>query len=194
MVVMEDIKIKKKLFYNEFIYNDKKTCTYWFLLPILKLNTSNLRKNYGFKNAYLGNHLIEKNYKDCIHLLFDTKNVNKLSLNSFIENIKSHQYFIDIYDCYGDNNLGIVFDIDDKFIEVLKIFKNGKYSKFPEWFKNKYFSKEQDQWKIFNKHEDFRKKIEIMVEEEISQDLEVWTKPFPETEIYMYNKNIKIKW
>ena len=178
----------------------KQTNSYWFLLPALKLDKTKL-KGQGLVNVYLDNHLLEYNYKNSIHLIFKQPIYNSY-FKQYTENVLTkHKYFYDIYDTEGDGDIGVVFMLPDNFKEVIDLFKNGKYSKFPDWYKNEYFTKYKldgknytDEWEIFMKHENKRKYLENKLNEPIPQENEVWDITLPENEIYMFNNNIKIDW
>ena len=174
-------------------YKHKKhnrTNSYWFLLPILKLKKNKLIKA-DIINCYLENHLLEYNYENSLLLLFNYDEKNQNLYNS----LKEHEYFIEEYDTSGIGNLMFVFKLPEKYDEIIDIFKRGKYSEFPNWYKNGYFNKYTtnhtltDEFKIFIKHEDKRKEISESIGMNLSENEEVRSRPIPEQEIYMYNTN-----
>ena len=48
---------------------------------------------------------------------------------------------VEEYDTLGLGNLMFVFKLPEKYDKIIDIFKEGKYSEFPDWYKNGYFNK-----------------------------------------------------
>jgi hypothetical protein len=176
----------------------EKTNTYWFLAPCLGLDRNHLM-DFNLVNAYLGDHTTQYQYENCIFLLFKSDKYNS-KFNAYIESLEEHPYYVDTYDTVGDGNLMVVFEIPKEYYLVLQLFKLGKYSEFPEDYRERFFSKYDtlggytQRWKIFMKHEDLRvaqsKKIGI----DLPPDAEVWSRPVPEEEIYKFNRHINYLW
>jgi hypothetical protein len=175
----------------------KKNSSYWFLLPYLGLDTNTLL-DFGLVNTYLADHISQYQWDNNIHLLFNQPKYNS-KFNRFIEDLEKHPQYIDSYDVIGDGTLMVVFSLEE-ILDVLYLFKKGKYSEFPEEFKEKYFPKYTStgvlshRWKVFQKHEDMKKVIEQKVGEKLPKDAEVWDIPIPEKEIYKFNENVEILW
>jgi hypothetical protein len=173
----------------------KRTNSYWFLLPMLELKRVDLFKN-GLVNCYLDDNLNNFGHENCLHLLFNYKNLRLSKFNDFLDELTAHSLYVDLYDTQGPGDVMVVFKIPDEYLTILKQFKEGKYSEFSKEYKHGFFSKNEkdgsttEQWKILHKHEDIRKKIEKSTNEKIPESWEVWSIPIPQEEIYMYNENI----
>lgn len=202
-MILEQLKQKRITYrkFNKSNITNIKNESYWFILPILELNRKTLSSKFNLVNTYLGNHLLDKEYKNCIHLIFDTKSKYNPEFNSYLDTVLTkHEYFLETYETEGVGDFGVVFFIDEDFNHILKLFKEGSYSKFPEEFIDTFFKKYNErgelsqEHKIFTKHEDIKKYQENKTNEKFTEDMEVWSKPLPEKEIYMFNSNIEIEW
>lgn len=174
----------------------KRNDSYWFLLPILRINKLEMRKA-GLINCYLEDHLMEYHHQNSILLLFEYDK----KYNEIYDELRSHKYFIEEYDTDGTGDVMFVFKPEEKFNGIISFFKEGMYSKFPNWYKNDYFNKYTnnhtltEEFKIFQKHEDKRKEISDRIGMDLPEDKEVRSVPNPKHEIYMYNENFRlIEW
>jgi hypothetical protein len=173
----------------------KRTNSFWFLLPMLELSISRLKK-FGLINCYLDDNLNNYGHNKCLHLLFSYSEQDLSKFNDYLDLLSKHKLFIDLYDTEGHGDVMIIFKIPDEHLPILDLFLQGKYSEFPLEFKTKFFKEKSvdgaitEEWKILNKHEDMRKFQEIKTGVAISEEWEVWDIPVPEEEIYVYNKNI----
>lgn len=177
------------------IVKDKDvTLSTLFLLPILNLDKSELRK-YGFINVYLGEDLTEEK----LYLLFDSKE----DINEYIEKLKkTHHFYVDSYNLIN-NMVIVVFSIPYEYKKDFVYFKEGKYSKLSTHFKSlfpetqniydsvgKITGKEHTiYYHIFNRTDWL---IELWLDKlklkEIPKDLELWDKPILENELLNIKK------
>lgn len=197
-------KLSRFLQFKSNNYTNRRTNSFWFLLPMLKLD-QNLLLNHELVNVYLGDHTSQYQYTNNLHLLFKCSKYSS-SFNRYLKELSEHPEFVTYYDTYGEGNLMVVFNISNENLPILDLFKNGKYSEFSDEYKELFPKKNnlgewKTRWKVFLKHEDLRKqqedKINIPGDRNpiiLPQTAEVWDKPTPKQEIYKYNENIKILW
>lgn len=175
----------------------KKNSSFWFLLPYLGIENNTLL-DFRLVNTYLCDHTNYFQYENCLHLLF-SQNTYNAKFNQFIEDLEKHPNYIDGYDVMGEGTYMVVFSLDE-ISEIISLFKQGKYSKFPEDFREKYFPKYttagtlSHRWKVFEKHEDMKKLIEEKIGQKLPSEAEVWDIPIPEKEVYKYNQNVELLW
>lgn len=197
-------KLSRFLKFTTNDYTGRRTNSFWFLLPMLKLD-QNLLLNHELVNVYLADHTSQYQYCNSLHLLFKCNKYSQ-SFNKYLYGLTQHPEYITHYDTYGEGNLMVVFNIPQEYLNVLELFKSGKYSEFPDNYKELFPKKNnlgqwRTRWKVFLKHEDLRKaaeeKINIPGDRNpiiLPQTAEVWDKPIPKQEVYKYNENIKILW
>jgi len=194
---LEFLNKLKSRFINYYKQETKKNSSYWFILPYFGLDNNKLF-SYNLINTYLHDHTAQYQYPNCLHLLFQQPKFN-LGFNKYIEQLRQHPNYIDSYDVIGSGTFMVVFDTSE-ILDILKLFKQGKYSEFPEDFKEKYFIKYSadgkltHRWKVFQKHEDMKKIIEEKIGQYLPEGAEVWDIPIPEKEIYYYNQNVETLW
>lgn len=145
-------------------------------------------KDFGFINAYLGDKVFEEQHgysnDDKIHIVLDLKKCT-------VYPHKIHQYMLHLSDyvtnyMINDKIIVYVFDIPK---DVLELFKDGKYSKFPSYAK-KATHIMSDARAIQQKVDSFLEKMiereyfdEGLVELIYRNDAEFWSKPDIEKEI-----------
>jgi len=96
----------------------------------------------------------------------------------------------------------VVFDIPSVWSRVVELFKQGKYSQFPEEYKRIYFPKinpltgsTSHFYKIINKEEGAFLWLEQKYDLKIPREQEAWSKPRCHQEIFRYNnKESKLCW
>lgn len=99
-----------------------KTQATKFLLPLINPSQGScwdLMRD-GFENCYLYN---DSKLVVVYTITEDTKNLS--------EKFKSNESYIGSKDV-GDNKIGYLFNVPEKHIEDVKLFKEGKYSQFSE--------------------------------------------------------------
>lgn len=175
----------------------KKTITSIFIVPTLSIGKEKLTDN-EFINGYIKDGRKEIQYDNCIYLLFKPKSLDKfrLFLDEEYERTKS---IIDDYD-YEDGYVVVVYKLNDKLNDDIKLIKEGKYSqtspKFQEIFPkivkvqkgNRTYEQVSTQYRIFNKTEDLRKYWEEKLDIDFDDDMEVWGGFFEENEIMDLDK------
>lgn len=179
-----------------------------FLFPVLKLDVKTL-KNYGFVNAYLSDHLYDVLYDEHLYLLFNPAFTKDFDI--FCNQLRSHQLFVDEYDCLGDyGKVMFVFKVPEPFLELLDKFKAGQYSKFPKQYVDNFFKKYDEngklavRWQVLTKHPDLitywesricdkDKEGKPLKSERLTPDAELWKAPNKKDEIYNFNPNLDIE-
>ena len=199
MEVMNLKFLKKLSFLSVKPKKYRKNESYWFLLPLLGLDEDYLRDN-NLINTYLGDHSVEYQYENCIYLMFNSPTYSRV-FNNLIDNFIDHPNFVTLYDIVSDTgSLMVVFSIPEELLDVYELFKEGKYSQYPEEVKDTFFPKYTNTGKmtnrfmIFVKHIEMRKRIEDKIGMKLHTEAEVWDKPELEREIYLFNKNYKTGW
>jgi len=164
---------------------NKKTISTIFLVPPLRINRDDLKRN-NFINAFVSDKNKEVNYTDCCLLLFkpDKPEVFKDFVDGEYERTLS---IIDDYD-YGKFTV-LVYTLNDYFKKDFELIKQGKYSKCSDEFKEQFpkvikvmssnglFKEEVTlQYRIFNKTEDLQKYWEDKIGVNFKDEYEVWSK------------------
>lgn len=175
----------------------KKTITSIFIVPTLSIGKEKLVDN-EFINGYIKDSRKEIQYDKCIYLLFKPKNLDKfrLFLDEEYERTKS---IVDDYD-YEDGYVVVVYKLNEKLDDDIKLIKQGKYSqtspKFQEIFPkivkvkrgNRSYDQVSTQYRIFNKTEDLREYWEDKLDINFDEDTEMWGGFFEENEIMDLDK------
>lgn len=162
----------------------KITITRLLISPIFKISKEKLKEN-GYLNGYIKDEMAKKEYtSNCVFLLF--KPSDYTSFRNFLEEEKTRtSYFVDDYD-YPGGFVVLVYKIDEKYKNDIKLIKKGKYSQVSKDYQS-LFSKEIEteengikmktlsmQYRIFNKTEDLIKFWEEQFDEILPPEQEVW--------------------
>lgn len=171
------------------------TKTTSFIKQILNLPHNELL-NHGFLDSYLGYYnQTELTWGKYIYLAFD---LAKLDPDYRIKLLK-HPDFNTIY-MEGDVLL-FEFNISEEdFISIINPFLNGQYSKICRKYVQENFkmmvynpaSKKvemSNNYKVFNKHKSLAQYWEKRIGVTFTEDMEVWSRPEKEDEIYGYPKS-----
>lgn len=175
----------------------KKTITSIFMVPTLQIPREEL-KNNGFINGYVKDEHRDVQYKDCIYLVFQPKNVDKFRefLDSEYERTKD---IIDDYN-YEGGYVVVVYHLNPTFSNDFQLVRLGKYSKtsktfqtlFPKVIKIVKNGLHKDeislQYRVFNRTEDLIKFWEDKLDVVLDEDQEVWHGFEYENEILNINK------
>ena len=138
-----------------------------------------------FKNLYLGNncniHYDENT--SLILLLFKCSDVTSSTFNLFFNNIKQHKFYEDYY-IIDDTHFMIILNVGQKEQEVIKLFKEGKFSKFPNWYKQEFTSNNNIKcaYNVITKNPYLKKKIEKELDVVLSDEAELDSIPIKEQE------------
>jgi hypothetical protein len=156
----------------------------------------NILNSYGFKDAYLGNYQKTKDdWGKSIYLAFD---INQMSGHNR-ETLLKREDFISIT---LDNDL-LLFEFEIKegdYLYVVLPFLEGKYSKISREYVERNFAKIlprnltpinkiSNNWKVLTKHPDLKKYWEERIGVTFTEDMEVWSRPEKQDEIYGYPKS-----
>lgn len=140
-------------------------------------------ENCGFINAYSFDN--DKDYQDCVYLLFKPKSMDIFRL--FLENeYERSGQLIDDYD-YSDGYVVLVYKLDDVWKADYELIRQSKYSKTSQEFQN-VFPKvikiivnglRRDeislQYRIFKKTNDLIEFWENKLEMSFDPEYEVWS-------------------
>lgn len=174
-----------------------KTITTIFMVPTLNIPREEL-KNNGFINGYVKDSHRDVQYKDCIYLIFQPKNVDKFRefLDSEYERTKD---LIDDYN-YEGGYVVVVYRLNPTFEKDFKLIRQSKYSKtskafqslFPKLIKivknNLHKDEISLQYRVFNKTEDLVQFWEEKFDVVFDDDQELWHAFEEENEVLNINK------
>lgn len=167
------------------------TKTTSFVRHLINIPYSILIK-YGFKDAYLGNYNeTQDEWGKNIYFVFD---ISKVSLEARKEFMNFSEFISVELDA---DNLIFKFEIkEDDYYTVVMPFLHGQYSKICRQYVVKNFvrtipetKKVSNNWKVLTKSPDLRKYWEGRIGVEFTEDMEVWSRPEKEDEIYGYPKS-----
>lgn len=180
----------------------KYTRTSRFIFPLL-FNVDFYTKR-GFKNAYLEYLNFEYPYNtqfgDFIFLEIDTNHEN------FNDIVHSTLTFFNGYYSAEEVEEGVFiysFKLDNEIKEIVQLFLEGKYSKFPEEYKNLFEKKTivgkdnfgnnltilNKDWMVLHKHPELKSILEKRLGVEIPDYLDLESIPNLKQETY-YDKNV----
>lgn len=156
------------------------TKTNIFLLPALGGN----RKLLFYESLLVNSFLNYEDYKD--HLILLYRFSSELEFLKFEQAVKKFRTFVASYDP-DKYHVVFVLRIPPKYSKVLKLFKEGKYSKFPESYKQKIldfhdFDIEGQTAQILYKSEERKALLEKELNVEIPDNSELYDIPDLEEE------------
>lgn len=186
-----------------------KTKTQWskstlFLLDTLRLDFNELVA-HSLVNTYLCDFGHDVLHKNCIYLLFNPVKFTS-DFESFCETLRYHKDFVEEYDTKGEGKVMFVFKFPDEYVSIIEKFINGKYSEFDRKFVNEYYpqyvgGKLSMRWMIIEKHPEYRVRLNNMFNIKgspgtikLPDEVEVYSIPDMEEEIYNYNKETYDLW
>jgi len=158
--------------------------SYTYILPMLA-NYVGVRKS-NLKNTFIGDKDYPK-YDNNIFLLYKFSGSKEFLL--YEDFLKNTNLFVDSYDP-DDHHVMFVFDVPSFYQSDYDLFKEGKYSEFPQEYKIALFeyhgitdSKHRVAQVLF-KHPDLREEWENKLNIPIPEDSEVSSVPDLELEVY----------
>lgn len=175
------------------------TKTTSFIKQILNITHKSFVTN-GLLDCYLGNyHKTKDVWGHSLYVVFD---VSKILLTFREELMRRHDYIS--ADLHG-NELIFEFSINtDVRLKIIQPFLLGKYSEICRDYVQKNFNRvtlnsntgkigPSNNWKVLNKDASLKKFWENKIGVIFTEDMEVWSRPLKEEEIYGYPKqNIKL--
>ena len=175
----------------------KKTVTSIFMVPTLKIDREDLKKN-NFLNAYVKDEGKDLQYENAVYLLFKPTNLDVF--RSFLDDEYARsESVIDDYD-YENGHVVVVYKLNPKFKRDFELIKLGSYSLtsnafqalFPKVIKiiNNGLHKDEVslQYRIFNRSEDLIKFWEDKFDVRFDSNQEVWGGFFEEDETLSLEK------
>jgi hypothetical protein len=163
---------------------NKKTISSIFIVPTLKIDREELKKN-SFINAYIKDGAREIQYNNAVYLVFKPDNID--SFRSFLDNeYERTKQIIDDYD-YEDGLVVLVYELDLKYKQDFELIKLSQYSKTSQEFQDLfpkvvkimqgtlYKDEVSLQYRIFNKTEDLVKFWEDLLDVTFNKEQEVWS-------------------
>jgi len=172
-----------------FLSSDTITKASALLLSTIDVSWS-IIKNYGFKNAYLGDSRKVEVYPNrCLYLLFEYSKDTDIELISNI--LRANNGYLDEYDP-KDGQVVFVIKVPERWHRVYDLFIQGKYGEFDKEYISKYFPqfvfngldaygnarrKESHNFKVLTRAESLRKEIEESLGVQLKPDAELLSKP-----------------
>ena len=112
-----------------------------YLLPALELKNTALDYKYfreqGFVNGFLGYDQDYMDFRDSLFLLFNPSLDKLQNWNDFYELYTKERRFVGEYDL-NINTVLLIFRLPEKYKLLPKFLLEGKYSKFPKEYANKF--------------------------------------------------------
>jgi len=150
------------------------------------------KKDNGFKmlNLFIGDD--EKpEYHNCLFMLIKIYDYENPNFKLFIAGLKNNGFFQECYSV-GTHLIMLVFNIREEDKCILRDFIRGKYSNFPESYKE-YFPKDftqsiKSQYNVLTRNNLLKHKIEQDLNISLSDDAELDDKPYLEEEIFRYDR------
>ncbi|TXG82644.1 MAG: hypothetical protein E6R13_04660 [Spirochaetes bacterium] len=152
-------------------------------------------KNNGYIDAYIGYYPESRDeWGDNIYLAFKLDQIS----SDYRRFLMDHKDFMTVY--LNEQDLVFKFSISDDFkVQVMDPFKNGQYSKIDRNYVKTYFSqyvtdrsqriKTSMNWQILTKDDELKKYWEKRIGVTFTEDMEVWSRPEKEEEIYGYQSS-----
>lgn len=202
-VVLLEI-LKEDSFVKLGSYDGAYTKTTMFMLPAINIDIRSRFINKYLNNAFLNDRSTPNDFIRPIFLLFNVKNFVERDWKDFSAILSAKEEYITDYYAgkEGPYNLVMyVFSVPEKWSKEYNLFKNGKYSKFSQEYKDKFPETitlrngrevESVVWGAMNKSSALKQKIkeELFDKKEwnIVESLdEIWEMPKRQTEIFKYN-------
>ena len=166
-----------------------------FIRKILPFPLAELDNN-GYIDTYIGNYNETKEtWGQSLYLVFD---MSKMTADYRLTLIRHPDFRKIVMD---KTNLIFEFEISLKdYKNIVEPFLNGKYSQICREYVNTNYTrttldkktgttKVSNNWKIFHKDRDIAKYWEDRIGVKFTEDMEVWSRPEKEDEIYGYPKS-----
>lgn len=154
------------------------TNTAKFLSPIHFTNAKTMLFKSNFINAYIG--INKQNITGTLFYVY--RYTGDIPMYNLEKSIKESDYFVDSFQV---DNYHVIYEmrVPLKYVAIYEIFMQGKYSKFPDWYKdqlkNFYLPILNTSWnktttyKILYKDPTYRKKLEAELDVDIPSDAEL---------------------
>ena len=175
----------------------KKTVTSIFMVPTLKIDREDLKKN-NLINAYVKDEGKDLQYENAVYLLFKPANLDIFRRFLDDEYARSESV-IDDYD-YENGHVVVVYKLNPKYKRDFELIKLGSYSltseafqaMFPKVIKIVHNGLHRDeislQYRVFNRSEDLIKFWEDKLDVKFDSEQEVWGGFFEEDETLSLEK------
>lgn len=183
------------------VYDGRFTKTTQFLLPAVNLN---IRKKViwsYFVDAFLDDKEYDHDIQRAVFCLFKTHDPSSQEWKAVYEFLINKEEYVLDYNVGRDNEgnilVMVVYQIPEEAKEIYGLFKRGWYSKFPDWYKEKFIREIQDEngqmiesvlWGAMNKSPQLKAMVEETFGCTLDDDDELWEKPRPFREYYRYSE------
>jgi hypothetical protein len=182
--------------------DNKKTHTTLFLVQSLEINKVYLDK-FGFVNAYLSDVNHETKYENSLYLVFKPEDLSLFEKFVQSEKKRMKNLFLEDYDS-GYGYVILVYKFPDKYQNELKLFFEGKYSKFSREYKSLFpevitvkdeygydATNHSLYFHIFEKTQAMKNYLEEKYNVELDADMEYYSIPNMDRETFNIEKFIK---
>lgn len=158
---------------------------------LIASNITNLEQN-GFTliNLYIGDSL-KSEYDSSILLLLHVKDFENENFKLFFEDIKFHPLYSEYYNV-DTNYIMLVFELTEKEKEIYNYFIRGRYSKFPEHYKEIFQSGLEtplnSAYNVIKQNPLLRHKLEQDLDILLPKNAELDDVPYLSEEIFRYEE------
>lgn len=161
------------------------TKTTSYIAPMVKEDLT-VFLDHGFINCYLGDNGYGINYPNHLYLRVSPKEFSD-DFRATTEKIRNSPAYVADYDL-PDREVMFVFKIDEDYLNNLKEFKKGKYSKIDKAYVEKAFKKDSKRYKILNQDPDYRATLEESLSVVLPENAELEEIPEAANEIFRFKK------
>ena len=151
---------------------------------------------HGFRmvNIFLGDSQKEE-YSDYLDnsfllMLLEIDDYSHEDFRYFMDNITSNDFYNTYYHV-KENLIMVVFKVSEEYRKIIKSFKRGKYSEFPEDYRLRFLSTANYSinscYNVITKNPFLKKKIEKDLGVTLPQNAELDDLPYRHKEIFRYN-------
>lgn len=190
---------RDKLQIQRYVNKNKFNRTTKYLFPLVHDSynftsidlTRNLNNKYKLVNLYLDDDGIRKKYHNCLYCLIKVSDFDDYTFRNFFQNLKYHPLYVDYYNV--DNGLiMLVFAMNEPSMEIIDLFKAGKFSEFPtdyvEIFRPETNTNLKALFNVFTKSPLLKKQMEKELNVAIDEDAELDDIPYLVDEIFRYKE------
>lgn len=160
------------------------TYTNYFIFPLLSTHITQNKDYFKFDEFIIGTYL----NKELNEILILARYFPGQLFSKWEETIKNNPYYMEFIDI---NTYSVLykFKIPKQYSHIINLFIEGRYSSFDKSIKDKILNfhkvgRNNDLYDILYKSEKRKKKYEKLLEMEIPDNIDLYSKPNMENEIY----------